>query len=117
MTTRREFVTGAAIAATATPALARTRKRPMPQKKMLIVNALGDLDNPNLALTQPQADNPVDLDKLDIDDRTLRDAHASGLSAVNVTLGYVAGPDEPFEYTLRTIGTWDAVRPRLSGRT
>jgi membrane dipeptidase len=106
MTTRREFVTGTAMAAAATPALARPRKKP-PQKKMLIVNALGDLDNPNLALTQPQGDNPVDLDKLDIDDRTLRDAHASGLSAVNVTLGYVAGPDEPFEYTIRTIGTWD----------
>ena len=74
---------------------------------MLIVNALGDLDNPNLALAQPQSDNPVDLDKLDIDARTIRDAHASGLSAVNVTLGYVAGPDEPFEYTIRTIGTWD----------
>jgi membrane dipeptidase len=107
MTTRREFVTGTAMAAAATPALAHPRKKAPPQKKMLIVNALGDLDNPNLALTQPQGDNPVDLDKLDIDDRTLRDAHASGLSAVNVTLGYVAGPDEPFEYTIRTIGTWD----------
>jgi membrane dipeptidase len=107
MTTRRAFVTGTAMAAAVTPALARPHKKPPPQKKMLIINALGDLDNPNLALGQPQGDNPVDLDKLDIDDRTLRDAHASGLSAVNVTLGYVAGPDEPFEYTIRTIGTWD----------
>lgn len=107
MTTRREFVTGAAMAAAATPVLARPRKKVLAAKKMLIINALGDLDNPNLALTQPQGDNPVDLDKLDIDDRTLRDAHASGLCAVNVTLGYVAGPDEPFEYTIRTIGTWD----------
>lgn len=106
MTTRREFMAGAAIATAATPALARVRKKP-PQKKMLIINALGDLDNPNLALAGPQSDNPVDLDRLDIDDRTLRDAHASGLCAVNVTLGYVAGPDEPFEYTIRTIGTWD----------
>lgn len=107
MTTRREFVTGAAIAGTvaATPSLARTVKKK--KKQMLIINALGDLDNPNLALTQTQSDNPVDLDKLDIDARTLHDAHASGLSAVNVTLGYVAGPDEPFEYTIRTIGTWD----------
>jgi membrane dipeptidase len=76
---------------------------------MLIINALGDLDNPNLGLTRPQSDNPVDLDKLDIDARTLKDAHASGLNAVNVTLGYVGGPDEPFEYTIRTIATWDAV--------
>ena len=61
MTTRREFVTGAAVAGTiaATPAIARTGKK----KKMLIINALGDLDNPNLALAQPQSDNPVDLDK------------------------------------------------------
>ena len=74
---------------------------------MLIVNALGDLDNPNLALARPQGDNPVALDQLDIDARTFRDAHASGLSAVNITLGYVGGPEEPFEYTLRTIGIWD----------
>jgi membrane dipeptidase len=109
MTTRREFVTGAAMAGTvaAMPSFGRTAKKK--KKPMLIINALGDLDNPNLALVQPQSDNPVDLDKLNIDARTLRDAHASGLSAVNVTLGYVAGPDEPFEYTIRTIGTWDDI--------
>src|SRR5215469_3700658 len=106
MTTRREFVTGATLAVTATPALARTSHK-TPRKPMLIVNALGDLDNPNLALTRPQGDNPVALDQLDIDARTFRDAHASGLSAVNITLGYVGGPEEPFEYTLRTIGIWD----------
>jgi membrane dipeptidase len=107
MTTRREFVTGATLAVAATPALARTSHRTPARKPMLIVNALGDLDNPNLALTRPQADNPVALDQLDIDARTFRDAHAAGLSAVNITLGYVGGPEEPFEYTMRTIGTWD----------
>jgi membrane dipeptidase len=107
MTTRREFVTGATLAVAATPALARTSHRTPSRKPMLIVNALGDLDNPNLALTRPQGDNPVALDQLDIDARTFRDAHASGLSAVNITLGYVGGPEEPFEYTMRTIGIWD----------
>jgi membrane dipeptidase len=107
MTTRREFVTATAIAAAATPGFARTAHRN--GTKMLIVNALGDLDNPNLALARPQSDNPVALDELDIDARTLSDAHASGLSAVNVTLGYVGGPEEPFEYTMRTIGIWDEV--------
>jgi membrane dipeptidase len=106
MTTRREFVTGATLAVAASPALARTSHK-APRKPMLIVNALGDLDNPNLALTRPQGDNPVALDQLDIDARTFRDAHASGLSAVNITLGYVGGPEEPFDYTLRTIGIWD----------
>ncbi|HKD22474.1 MAG TPA: membrane dipeptidase, partial [Rhizomicrobium sp.] len=106
MTTRREFVTGATLAVATSPALARTSHK-TPRKPMLIVNALGDLDNPNLALTRPQGDNPVALDQLDIDARTFRDAHASGLSTVNITLGYVGGPEEPFEYTLRTIGIWD----------
>ena len=76
---------------------------------MLIINALGDLDNPNLGLSRPQSDNPVDRDQFDIDVRALRDAHESGLTAVNVTLGYVGGPDEPFEYTIRTIGEWDEI--------
>src|SRR5215469_3894097 len=106
MTTRREFVTGATLAVAAAPALARTSHKG-PRKPMLVVNALGDLDNPNLALARPQGDNPVALDQLDIDARTFRDAHASGLSAVNITLGYVGGPEEPFEYTMRTIGIWD----------
>jgi membrane dipeptidase len=81
------------------------------KERMLIVNALGGVENPNLGLTRKQGDNPVALDELDIDSRALADAHASGVAAVNVTLGYVGGPDEPFEYTIRTIGQWDeAVR-------
>ena len=28
---------------------------------------------------------------------------------MNITLGYVAGPEEPFEYTIRTIGVWDRI--------
>jgi len=76
---------------------------------MLIVNALGGLENPNLALTRPQSDNPVAMDSIDMDDRTIRDARASGLSVVNVTLGYVGGPEEPYEETIRTIAMWDDV--------
>jgi membrane dipeptidase len=34
------------------------------------------------------------------------------VTAVNVTLGYVGGADEPFEYTIRTIGVWDAILRR-----
>jgi len=30
------------------------------------------------------------------------------MDAVNITLGYVAGPMEPFEYTVADIGAWDA---------
>ncbi len=31
------------------------------------------------------------------------EARASGLTAVNITLGYVAGPDDPFEASVRDI--------------
>jgi len=104
MTTRREFVQGAAIAA-ASPAFAKAARN----KRMLVINALGDLENPNLELTRPQGDNPVARTMPDVDARALSDAHAAGLDAVNVTLGYVGGPDEPFEYTIRTIGEWDEI--------
>ena len=76
---------------------------------MVIVNALGALENPNLALTRPQNDNPVAIDRIDLDARTLADARASGLTAVNITLGYVGGPEEPYEYTVKTIAMWDRV--------
>lgn len=76
---------------------------------MIIVNALGQLENPNLQLIRPQPDNPVKIEAIDLDARTLTDARASGLTAVNITLGYVGGPEEPFEYTVDTIAMWDAV--------
>jgi len=77
---------------------------------LTIVNALGILDNPNsehsrAATTQL---NPSS-DQLTIDDRTLADAHASGLTAVNVTLGYTMGDLEPYSHTLREIETWDRI--------
>jgi membrane dipeptidase len=78
----------------------------------LIVNALGGLENPNLALARPQSDNPVDMSAPDVDARAIRDTSAAGITAVNVTLGYVGGKDEPFEYSVRTIGIWDEILRR-----
>jgi membrane dipeptidase len=69
---------------------------------MLIVNALGGLTDPN-----------VDFDELPpearrtLSDRVIADARASGMDAVNVTLGYVSGDEEPFEQTVREIARWD----------
>jgi membrane dipeptidase len=101
-TTRRGVLAGAVAAATAGSAAAEARPRP------IVINALGGLENPNLALQRP-AGSPVDTGRPDIDDRAIRDARASGLTAVNITLGYVAGPDDPYQYTLNTIRTWDEV--------
>ena len=79
---------------------------------MIVVNALGGLENPNLALGRPFA-GAVDTAAPDVDDRAIADARASGLTAVNITLGYVAGPMDPFDYTMATIAVWDAI---LEGR-
>ncbi|MET9878750.1 membrane dipeptidase [Actinacidiphila glaucinigra] len=76
----------------------------------VIVNALGQLDNPNAPTSAEAAAhlNPSS-DQLTIDARALADAHASGLTAVNITLGYTMGDLPPYEHTLREIDVWDAV--------
>jgi membrane dipeptidase len=58
----------------------------------IIVNALGGLEDPN---PKPS------------DERVMREAHASGLTAVNLTLGYVFGEGDPFETTVRDIAKTD----------
>ncbi len=106
MPNRREILAGA----TGALALGLTRTNAAEGKdSMIIVNALGGVGNPNLALARPQNDNPVAMEEPDIDARALADAHASGLTAVNVTLGYVGGPDEPFAYSKNTVAMWDRV--------
>jgi membrane dipeptidase len=75
----------------------------------LIVNALGGLEDPN------HDDADSDSKPIALEERTLRDAHASGLTAVNVTLGYVSGPKEPFESSVRDVAEMDA-RIRANAR-
>jgi membrane dipeptidase len=80
-------------AAASTPARVR---EPVPAG-MLIVNALGGLEDPNLKDPAGSVLEP----------RVLRDAHDSGLTAVNVTLGYVSGEGDPFEQSVRDIAQMD----------
>lgn len=76
----------------------------------LIVNALGILDNPNAPHSWAAAGKLAPTsDDLTIDARTLADAHASGLTAVNITLGYTMGDMPPYEHTLHEIEVWDAL--------
>lgn len=67
-------------------------------KGAIIVNALGGLGDPN----QPSDSNLPLLSK-----RVLAEAHASGLTVVNATLGYVAGDADPFEASIRDIAATD----------
>ena len=77
---------------------------------LMIINALGGLDNPNAELSSASAGKLVQgSDEMTVDARALADAHASGLTAVNITLGYTLGDMEPYQHTLREIGIWDAI--------
>lgn len=76
----------------------------------MIINALGILDNPNapgsLAAAHKLAQDSEDMT---IDERTIADAHASGLTAVNITLGYTLGDADPYPHTLHEIEVWDRI--------
>jgi len=77
-----------------------------PLKDWIVVNALGGLSDPN-----DRSESLVPA----FGPRVLAEAHASGLTAVNITLGYVAGPDDPFEASVRDIALTDRLvrdRPR-----
>ncbi len=82
-------------AAAATPAFAA----PDPIAGWTVVNALGGLGDPN-----HPADGPATISP-----RMLADAHASGMAAVNQTLGYVFGTEKPYESTLEDIKHWDGL--------
>lgn len=105
---RRLFMAGAAAGLmTAPSALAAAAQRG--RRDMLIVNALGGLYDPNPQPDAPKSDKAVPgADQIRLTDRVIADARASGMNAVNMTLGYVAGEDEPFEYSVKEIAQWDA---------
>lgn len=108
---RRQFLTGSAAtlaaatlasqalaspAPTGRPAPARSGD---PLKGLTVINALGGIDDPNLP------DTPTGV----LTPRMIADARASGEAAVNCTLGYVAGPQDPFQQSVADIGLYDAM--------
>jgi membrane dipeptidase len=102
---RRAFLAMAGAGAML-PAIASGQ--PLDGGDMLIVNALGGLGDPNV-----NPDNVTAEARRTLSDRVVADARASGMDAVNVTLGYVSGDEEPFEQTVREIARWDVrVRSR-----
>ena len=104
---RRQFLTTstAALASAATfasPALAGLAgldPRADPLAGLTVINALGGIEDPNF----PDAPAWV------LTPRMLADARASGTTAVNCTLGYVAGPQEPFQKSVADIGHYDVM--------
>ncbi|MBW7946191.1 MAG: membrane dipeptidase [Sphingomonadaceae bacterium] len=75
----------------------------------VVVNALGGLSNPNVERPEKTERSGWTSTDAVIDRRVIDDARASALTAVNITIGHVFGPNEPFEQTVREIAHWDAV--------
>ncbi|CAM5471956.1 dipeptidase [Sphingobium scionense] len=70
-----------------------------PIKDMIVINALGGLGDPN----QPAGSLVPQFSP-----RVLAEAHASGVTAVNITIGYVSGSDDPFVQSVREVAETDA---------
>src|SRR3546814_5210498 len=85
----RRTVLGAMAAAPFAASAARAGLTP---SRPLIINALGELSDPNF-----WGEETGEL----ASDRVIRDAIASGTSAINLTLGYVSGEEDPFEVSVR----------------
>jgi membrane dipeptidase len=73
-----------------------------------IVNALGGVDNPNVDV-ETGSQLQQTSEEMVVDARALADARASGLTAVNITLGYTLGDLPPYEHTLRELDVWDGI--------
>jgi len=105
---RRGFLAFAGAGVLAAPRIARAQPAPA-RRDMLIVNALGGLGDPN----EPPGAGEDGPDTIEPTQRVLADARASGMDAVNITIGHVAGEDDPFELSVREVAAWDAfVRSR-----
>ncbi|MEO5867801.1 MAG: membrane dipeptidase, partial [Sphingomonas sp.] len=99
---RRDFLALAASATATGYPSASSRATPRAGgdalRNWIVINALGGLGDPN-----HKSDSLVP----ELSPRVLSETHASGLTAVNATLGYVSGPDDPFEASVRDIAATD----------
>lgn len=98
--------------AQARPGLAASSKDPL--QDIIVVNTLGGLfdrevPRPKLGPGPQVLENTV-VDA--ITDRSIGYALEAGMTAVNVTLGYIDGPTDPFEHSIREIGRWERILRR-----
>ena len=103
MTDRRTVLAGI-LAASASGASASAKSANPKPTDMLIVNALGGFGDPNA----PRGEGAVPVEPRSLlSDRVVGDARASGMDAINITLGHVSGSGDPFALTVREIGIWE----------
>ncbi|WP_419949104.1 dipeptidase [Candidatus Palauibacter sp.] len=109
---RRTFLgaaAGLALAATGVAGRAGVPPARRAQSDPFVINMLGGMRNPNRRGSRgPLGGDPED-GPLTLDERALSDVLASGTAAVNTTIGYVAGPREPFEYSVAEVARWNRI--------
>jgi membrane dipeptidase len=98
MTPNRRTALALMAGALASPAAARTVGAADPIASMTVINALGGLVDPNDTADRPR---PV------LSHRILADARASGMTAVNWTVGFVFGTEEPFQESVAEVAQYD----------
>lgn len=101
LTIARRALLAAAAAAPAMMSEASAQTGASRWRGALTINTLGGLGNPNT-----DDDDPPSA-RIRLDARTLAEAHASGLDAVNWTIGHVFGDGDPYEMTVSDIARYD----------
>ena len=74
-----------------------------PVRRSIIIDALGSINNPNRPQAEQEGPSPAGVDV-----RSLADAQAAGLTAFNMTIGFVFGNEDPYEQSVREVAAWDA---------
>jgi membrane dipeptidase len=103
MTLSRRTVLTLAAAAAAAPAVAADKD---PIAGLTVINALGGLLDANDTVEHPRPQ---------LTPRIIADARASGMTAVNWTIGYVASAKEPFQDSIADIGMFDVLIRQHAG--
>ncbi len=109
---RRAFLASTAGIALASAGAACTRPEPSAtgaESDFFVINMLGGIRNPNIPRSGGPSQALQGERRTSLDERALADALASGTAAVNTTIGYVAGPQDPFESSVADIARWNRI--------
>jgi membrane dipeptidase len=87
-----------------------------PLRDAIVVNSLGalfDRDVPRTPEQQRQSVAITEYTAVDsVTESSIGYAREAGMTAVNITLGYIDGPVDPFEHTVREFGRWNRILER-----
>ncbi|MGV3481275.1 MAG: dipeptidase [Sphingobium sp.] len=117
---RRHFLIGSATAAAVAAgaaSMAQARSAAGASGGGVFVNSLGTLFGFD-APPPPPGSKPLIVESRPemVTDSAVRDTLAAGISAVNITLGHVAGDIDPFEHSVADIGRWNRILQQRSGQ-